>query len=134
MSEWKGHLTATSAALLKIMSCIASGSHTISRDYQVLITASEFWAVARNGELASRMREDVYVQLSAAETAFRVIGVRRTANVIRLARYSLLDEELRASVSEVCAVIEEALSEVDEPVDQKIAEFAAAISWSLPSI
>ena len=128
MSEWKGHLTATSAALLKIMSRIATGSPEISRDSRVLITASEFWAAARHGELVSRVREDAYAQLSAAETAFRVIGVHKTANVIRLARNSLLDEELRASVSEVCAVIEEALSEVDEPVDKKIAEFAAAIS------
>ena len=48
MADWNGHLPATTAALLAVLTRVTAAPHTVSEIDRVLFTACEFWASARH--------------------------------------------------------------------------------------
>jgi hypothetical protein len=124
ISNWKGHKPATSVVLLDVMTTATTGSAKVSRSDRVLFTACEFWASASNGTLLGQLSDDPGPQLRAAEAAFTVIGLTKTAGIVQSGRVALTDCDSPQSLRQVAESIEKALSTVDEPVDQMIADFA----------
>ena len=126
LPNWEGHQPATSAALLDVITTAATNSREISRSDRVLFTACEFWASARNGSLLAQLADDSSAQLRAAEVAFTVIGLTRTAGIVHHARQELADQTMPVPLALVVHNLEAALAASDEPVDRMIAEFANA--------
>ena len=129
-TNWDGHAPATSEVLLDVITTATTGSAKVSRADRILFTACEFWAAARNRTCISQLSEDAADQLTAAETAFNVIGLVKSANILRTSRIALTDLQPRRSVQEVAEYLETALAEVDEPVDEMIADYAKKQTWS----
>jgi hypothetical protein len=129
-TNWDGHAPATSEVLLDVITTATTGSAKVSRADRILFTACEFWAAARNRTCISQLSDDAADQLQAAETAFKVIGLVKSANILRTSRIALTELEPRRSVQEVAEYLETALAEVDEPVDEMIAEYAKKQPWS----
>ena len=129
-TNWDGHAPATSEVLLDVITTATTGSAKVSRADRILFTACEFWAAARNRTCISQLSEDAADQLQAAETAFNVIGLVKSANILRTSRIALTDLQPRRSVQEVAEYLETALAEVDEPVDEMIADYAKKQTWS----
>jgi hypothetical protein len=124
ISNWKGHKPTTSAVLLDVLTTATTGSAKVSRSDRVLFTACEFWASASNGTLLGQLSDDAAPQLRAAEAAFTAIGLTKTAGIVQSGRIALAACDSPKSLQQVAEAIERALSTVDEPVDQMIAEFA----------
>jgi hypothetical protein len=122
--DWEGHKPTTSAALLDVITTATTGSAKVSRSDRVLFTACEFWASARNGNLLAQLSEDPVTQLRAAEAAFTVIGLTKSAGVVQQGRLTMMKSEPPPSLPLVIDSIEKALADIDEPVDQMIADFA----------
>ncbi len=125
-SDWEGHQPATSAALLDVITTATTNSAKVSRSDRVLFTACEFWASARNGNLFAQLSDDSSSQLRAAEVAFTVIGLAKTASIVHRAREELTAPDAPVPLKLVVHNMETALAASDEPVDQRIAEFANA--------
>ena len=123
MSTWEGHKSVTSAVLLEVLARATMESATPPEIDQVLFTACEFWAAARTYTLLGHINDDTVSHLREAEAAFRVIGLPKTAGVLRQGRMALTEREPRALL-QVAEDIESALDEIDEPVDLVIADFA----------
>jgi hypothetical protein len=122
--NWEGHEPDTSARLLDVLVTATTGSAKVSRSDRILFVACEFWAAARNRTLLEQLRADPLSQLRAAEEAFGVIGLPKVAGCLRLGRLALKDFDPPVKLETVAENIESWLEEVDEPVDQVIAEFA----------
>jgi len=122
--NWEGHEPDTSARLLDVLVTATTASAKVSRSDRILFVACEFWAAARNRSLLEQLRDDALPQLRAAEEAFTVIGLPKTAGCLRLARMALTDVDPPTPLETVAVNIEDWLEGVDEPVDQVIAEFA----------
>ena len=122
--NWEGHEPDTSARLLDVLVTATTGSAKVSRSDRILFVACEFWAAARNRSLLEQLRTDALSQLRAAEEAFTVIGLPKTAGCLRLGRMALMDFDPPTPLENVAVNIEDWLEDVDEPVDQVIAEFA----------
>ena len=129
-TTWDGHARATSEVLLDVITTATTGSAKISRADRILFTACEFWAAARHRTCISQLSEDAADQLQAAETAFKVIGLVKSANILRTSRIALTELQPLRSVPEVAEYLETALAEVDEPVDEMIAAYAKKQTWS----
>lgn len=122
--NWEGHEPDTSARLLDVIVTATTGSAKVSRSDRILFVACEFWAAARNRSLLEQLRADPIAQLRAAEEAFNVIGLPKAAGCLRLGRLALADFDPPIQLKNVAENIESWLEDVDEPVDQVIAEFA----------
>jgi len=123
MPNWEGHKPKTSEVLLDVLTTATTGSAKVSRGDRVLFTACEFWASARNRTLLEQLTDDALPQLRAAEAAFTVIGLKKSASIVQHGRLSLsLDNPV--PLATVADTIERALATIDEPVDQMIADFA----------
>jgi hypothetical protein len=122
--SWEGHEPDTSARLLDVLVTATTGSAKVSRADRILFVACEFWAAARNRSLLEQLRLDPVDQLRAAEEAFTVIGLPKVAGCLRLGRLALMDFTSPTPLENVAENIENWLEDVDEPVDQVIAEFA----------
>lgn len=121
---WEGHEPDTSARLLDVLVTATTGSAKVSRSDRILFVACEFWAAARNRSLLEQLSADPIAQLRAAEEAFHVIGLPKVAGCLRLGRLALTDFNPPIQLKNVAENIESWLEDVDEPVDQVIAEFA----------
>jgi hypothetical protein len=124
MGHWEGHKTATSAALLDVITTAVTGSARPSHSDRILFTACEFWASARNCTLFEQLRDDPLNQLQTAEAAFTDIGLTGVALVVSRSREMFTEDPQLDSLSKVCKSIESSLAEIDEPVDQVIAAYA----------
>ena len=122
--DWAGHQPATSALLLNVITTATTGSAKVSRSDRVLFTACEFWASARNGSLLAQLSEDALTQMRAAEAAFTVIGLKKAAAIVHRARLTMTVNDPPVPLPEIVAGMEKALANIDEPVDQMIADFA----------
>ena len=128
MADWNGHLPATTAALLAVLTRVTAAPHTVSEIDRVLFTACEFWASARHRGLLAYLNDDAIARLSAAETAFRVIGAHKAAAILQRGQSALAHRDPPVSLQNVCTPMEAALAHSDEPVDQLLADFAAELS------
>ena len=126
-ADWEGHKPTTSVALLDVMTTAVTGSAKVSRADRVLFTTCEFWASARNRTLFEQLGEDAISQLFRAEAAFIAIGLPKSAGIVHHGRMALTQVDSPGSVQKVAETLEKALAEIDEPVDQMIAEFANAL-------
>ena len=122
--DWPGHKPATSALLLDVITTATTGSAKVSRSDRVLFTACEFWASARNRTLLSQLSDDAVNQMRAAEAAFTVIGLKKAATIVHRGRLTLTVNDPPVPLREVVETMEKALANIDEPVDQMIADFA----------
>lgn len=122
--NWEGHEPDTSARLLDVLVTATTGTAKVSRSDRILFVACEFWAAARNRSLLEQLRADPIDQLQAAEEAFTVIGLPKAAGCLRLGRLALTDFDPPTPLETVAQNVENWLEDVDEPVDQVIAEFA----------
>ncbi len=124
MASWQGHRAATSSLLIDVITTAVTGSGRVSRADRVLFTACEFWAAARNRTVLEQLSDDAVAQLQAAETSFAVIGLWEVASIMRRARRALTESGSSVALKYVAESIENSLSDVAEPVDQLIAEYA----------
>jgi hypothetical protein len=123
-SNWQGHEPATSAALIDVLTTATTGSARVSRSDRILFTACEFWASARNHVLSEQLSDDAVAQLESAEASFGIIGLVKSATILRNARRDLTEVDPPVPLADVARAIERSLADVDEPVDQMIAQFA----------
>ena len=128
MTDWNGHLPATTTALLAVLTRASSTPHTVSQYDRVIFTACEFWASTRHRGLLAYLSEDAIARLSAAESAFRAIGAHKAAAILQRAHSALAPRDPLVSLQNVCTLVEVALAQSDEPVDQLLADFAASLS------
>ena len=128
MADWNGHLPATTAALLAVLTRATAAPHTVSQIDRVLFTASEFWASARHRGLLDYLNDDAIARLSAAETAFRAIDAHSAAAILQRGQSALAHHDPLVSLKRVCDPMEAALANCDEPVDQLLSDFAAKVS------
>jgi hypothetical protein len=129
MPKWEGHRPATSAVLIDLITTAHSGRVRFSRSERVLFTACEFWAAARNRSLLGLLRDDAESQLQGAEESFTVMGLTKSALILRSGRMNLLESDPPATLEDVAEDIERALSDIEEPVDEIIAGFANGQAW-----
>jgi hypothetical protein len=123
MPTLDGHKSATSEVLLDLLTGAHTGRTRFSLAQRAFFTVCEFWAAAQNRSLLSHLGDAVESGLQAAETSFSVIGLPNTASLLTRARIQLsLDSPI--AVERVLAQLENALSAVDEPVDDAIERFA----------
>ena len=123
LRDWEGHKPKPSEVLLDVITTATTGSAKVSRGDRVLFTACEFWASARNRTLFEQLTDSALPQLRAAEAAFTVIGLKKAARIVQHGRLSLT-LDIPVPLSTVADAIEKALADIDEPVDQMIADFA----------
>ena len=128
MADWKGHMPATTRALLVAMTRATATPLEVSEDDRILFTACEFWASARHRGLFHRLRNDAVAQLAAAETAFHVIGSQKVARVLREAQHTLTSHNPPVPFQDLCESMQVALAAIDESVDQLLAEFAVRLA------
>jgi hypothetical protein len=124
MQNWEGHKPATSAELLNVITTAATGSARLSQSDRVLFTVCEFWASARNRTLLTQLADDAIFQLRAAEVAFTAIGLSKAARIVRRARTDITESTAPVPSTQIIENLENALAEIDESVDQVIADFA----------
>ena len=131
MADWNGHMPATTRALLASMTRATATPLEVSQDDRILFTACEFWASARHRGLFHRLRNDAVAQLSAAETAFHVIGTQKVARVLREAQDTLTSHDPPVPLQDLCESLQVVLATIDEPVDRLLAEFASRLTSKL---
>ena len=124
MTDWHGHEKSTSTAMLELLTAAHTGRTRFSRSERALFTACEFWAASRNRSLSELLRDDPVAQLKAAEGSFNVIDLKATACAVGRARLRLGTTFSATSLKRVTADLENILSAIEEPVDERIAEFA----------
>ncbi|MDP9011738.1 MAG: hypothetical protein M3O41_03590 [Pseudomonadota bacterium] len=120
---WDGHKPVTSSVLLGLLTTAHTGKTRFSNSQRVLFTACEFWAAAQNRTLVDHLGEAMESRLGAAELSFSVIGLNKTAMVLKRARMQLV-VDASAPVEQIIEDMEDALSAIDEPVDRAIELFA----------
>lgn len=124
MPNWEGHKPATSAVLLDLLTTAQSGSMKFSWSERVLFTACEFWAAAQNRALEGLLTDDAQSQLQAAEQSFAAIGLTKAALILHGGLMKLAVDR-PAPLHKVAANLENALANLDEPVDEALARFAS---------
>lgn len=124
MAIWEGHKAATSALSIDVITAAVTESGRVPRADRALFTACEFWAAARNRTVLEQFRDDAFSQLQAAEASFAVIGLTEVTSILRRARTALTALDSSLSWKVAAESIENSLSDVDQPVDQLIDEFA----------
>jgi hypothetical protein len=123
MGTWDGHKSSTSEMLLGLLSRARTGSTNFSVSQRAFVIVCEFWAASRTFSLLSHLGDAAESRLGAAETSFSMIGLPNTVSLITHARIQLtLSSSI--SVERVIADLENALSTVDEPVDDVVELFA----------
>jgi hypothetical protein len=123
MAAWDGHKPGTSSALLDLLTTAHTGKTRFSDSQRALFTACEFWAAIQNGSLSAHLEDDTESRLGAAETSFGVIGLPKTAGILRRARMQLRADS-PVPTKRVIQEIEDALSAIDEPIDDTFEHFA----------
>ena len=91
MAYWEGHKSATSDALVDVLTTAITGSAKPTHSDRILFTACEFWASARNSTLLEQLRDDPISQLQSAETAFGNIGLDGVARIVARGRRMISD-------------------------------------------
>lgn len=123
LPRWDGHKPVTSGVLLGLLTAAHAGKTRFSKSQRILFTACEFWAAAQNRTLVEHLGEAMESRLGAAELSFSVIGLNKTAIVLKRARMQIV-VAAPAPVGQIIEDMENALSAIDEPVDRAIELFA----------
>ena len=84
----------------------------------------EFWASARNRTLLTQLADDAVSQLRAAEIAFTAMGLSNAGSIVRRARMDLVESNVPVPSVQIVEIMENALADNQESVDQVIADFA----------
>jgi hypothetical protein len=130
MTRWHGHTTKTSAALLAILSDAQSGSTRFSYAERVLCTACEFWAAAMNHTLAQQLGSSPEAVLRNAEESFAAMGLSSVVTILAKGRSYLTTIKPPVPARQVAADLQTALNRLEEPVDDRIGQYAAEQIWS----
>jgi len=130
MTRWHGHTTKTSAALLAILSDAQSGSTRFSYAERVLCTACEFWAAAMNHTLAQHLGSSAEAVLRNAEESFAAMGLSSVVTILAKGRSYLTTTKPPVPARQVAAQLQAALNRLEEPVDDRIGQYAAEQTWS----
>jgi hypothetical protein len=130
MTRWHGHTTKTSAALVAILSDAQSGSTRFSYAERVLCTACEFWAAAMNHTLAEHLGSSAEAVLRDAEEAFAAMGLSSVVTILAKGRSCLTTTEPPVPARQIAAHLQTALNRLEEPVDERIGQYAAEQTWS----
>jgi hypothetical protein len=126
MAAWDRHKPGTSNALLDLLTTAHTGRTRFSHSQRALFTACEFWAASQNGSLSAHLGNDIESRLEAAETSFVVIGLPKTARILKRARMQL-GADSPAPTKRVIQEIEDALTAIDEPIDDTFEHFATHV-------
>src|ERR1700722_3571928 len=89
MAAWDRHKPGTSNALIDLLTTAHTGRTRFSDSQRALFTACEFWAASQNGSLSAHLGNDIESRLEAAETSFVMIGLPKTAGILKRARVQL---------------------------------------------
>ena len=130
MTRWHGHTTKTSAALLAILSDAQSGRTRFSYAERVLCTACEFWAAAMNHTLAQHLGSSAEAVLRNAEESFAAMGLSSVVTILAKGRSYLTTTKPPVPARRVAAQLQAALNRLEEPVDDRIGQYAAEQTWS----
>lgn len=123
MTIWGGHKPATTYALPELLTAAQGGETRFSVSQRAFFTACEFWAASQNHSLLDHLGDAMLVRLHAAATSFSVIGLPRTASILRHAHNQLASDSAIPR-ERIIGEIENAVSNVGEPIDQTLERFA----------
>ena len=106
--------------------CQEVGTHGLSRDERILLTACEFWAAARRDRLNSYCGADPLVRLGAAAFSFSRLGAIRVVSALRISIQSLEGRDNPSVTDSVLRRLYELLQQQTDNVEERITTFACS--------
>ena len=130
MTNWHGHTSTTSAAVLAVLNKSRAAGTRFSHTERVLHTACEFWVAAVSHSLTRYLGTLPRIVLRDAEAAFAAIEIPSVADILRAARTSPAANTPTTPAGQVALEVQQALDDLEAPVDELIGKFAAEQTWS----